>query len=116
MLETRMTFVNTFWIIERQRPAIMSWGSFPFLCSVTMELVIKTVQRLPKTAGLFDSKAAAAMSCTFMPSVSAKFCKKLPQPEEQASFTRMLVMIPPLSQMAFMSWPPMSRIKSASPM
>ena len=53
-----MTFVKTFSMMERQRPAMISSGFFPFLCSVTMLLFMKTVQRLPRTAGFFEEKAA----------------------------------------------------------
>ena len=49
-----------------------------------------------------------------MPREEAKFSRKEPQPEEQASFSTMLVTMPSRSQMAFMSWPPMSSRKVAS--
>ena len=89
-----MTFVKTFSMIERQRPAMISSGFFPFLCSVTMLLFMKTVQRLPRTAGFFEEKAASAISVTGIFNVEAKFSRKEPQPEEQASLTRMFVMMP----------------------
>ena len=104
-----MTFVKTFSMIERQRPAMISSGFFPFLCSVTMLLFMKTVQRLPRTAGFFEEKAASAISVTGIFNVEAKFSRKEPQPEEHASLTRMFVMMPWSSQMAFMSCPPISR-------
>ena len=106
--------VNTFSMMERQSPAMISSGSFPFRCSVTMLLFMKTVQRLPRTAGFLEAKAASAICSRGIPREEAKFSRKEPQPEEQASFTTMLVMMPSLSQMAFMSWPPMSRRKVAS--
>ena len=109
-----MTLVNTFSMMERHRPAMMSPGSLPFLCSVMMLLFMNTVQRLPSTAGFSESKASSAIFSTGMWREAAKFSRKEPQPEEQASLTRMLVMMPLSSQMAFMSWPPMSRIKLAS--
>ena len=104
-----MTFVKTFSMMERQSPAMMSSGFLPFRCSVTMLLFMKTVQRLPRTAGSSERKAAEAISVTGIFKVEAKFSRKEPQPEEHASFTRMFVMIPWSSQMAFMSCPPISR-------
>ena len=80
-----------------------------FLCSVTILLFMKTVQRLPRTAGSSDRKAAEAISVTGIFKVEAKFSRKEPHPEEHASFTRMFVMIPWSSQIAFISWPPISR-------
>ena len=109
-----MTLVNTFSMMERQRPAMMSGDCFPFRCSVTMLLFMNTVQRLPRTAGFSAAKASFAMFSTGMCKDAAKFSRKEPQPEEQASFTTMLVMMPLSSQMAFMSCPPMSRMKLAS--
>ena len=107
--EMRMTFVKTFSMMERQSPAMMSSGFLPFLCSVTILLFMKTVQRLPRTAGASDRKAAEAISVTGIFKVEAKFSRKEPHPEEHASFTRMFVMIPWSSQIAFISWPPISR-------
>ena len=110
----RMTFVKTFSIMDRQSPARISLTSLPFFCSVMMRLFIKTVQRLPSTAGCFALKARSAISGTGTPMFFAKFSRKDPQPAEQASFTTISVMIPSSSQMAFMSCPPISRIKVAS--
>ena len=92
---------------------MISPGRRPFLCSVTMLLFMNTVQRLPSLAGCFAPKAASAIFSTGMPRVEAKFSRKEPQPDEQASFTTMLVITPLSSQMAFMSWPPISRMKVA---
>ena len=91
----------------------MSPGSLPLRCSVTMLLFIKTVHRLPRWAGFWASKAAWAIWSTGICREAAKFSRKEPQPEEQASLTTMLVMTPFESQMAFMSWPPMSSRKVA---
>ena len=113
VFEILITFVNTFSIIERQRPAIISSGCFPFLCSVTMLLFIKTVHRLPKTAGFLELKAASAIFGAGILSEEAKFSRKEPQPEEQASFTTMFVIIPLSSHIAFMSCPPISSINEA---
>ena len=60
--ETRMTFVNTFSIIDRHKPAMISSGVRPFFCSLTIELFINTVQRLPKCAGCSLRNAACAIS------------------------------------------------------
>ena len=114
ILETRITLVNTFSIMERQRPAIISSGWLPLRCSVIIELFMKTVQRLPSFAGASERKAAVAISSVFIFSVCAKFSRKDPQPEEQASFTTMFVMMPFSSQMAFISCPPISSIKLVS--
>ena len=108
-----MTLVKTFSMMDRHNPAMMSPGSLPLRCSVTMLLFIKTVHRLPSWAGFWASKAAWAIWSTGICREAAKFSKKEPQPEEQASLTTMLVMTPLESQMAFMSWPPMSSRKVA---
>ena len=99
--------------MDLHSPAMMSPGSFPFRCSVTILLFINTVHRLPSFAGLLESKAVFAISSTGILSEAAKFSRKDPQPEEQASFTTMLVMIPSFRQIAFISCPPISRIKEA---
>ena len=93
--DTRMTLVNTFSMMERHNPAMMSSGDFPLRCSVTMLLFMNTVQRLPSSAGRAERNAASAMPSTGMRSVEAKFSKNEPQPDEQASFTTMSVMTPP---------------------
>ena len=56
--------------------------------------------------GSHDFEAGTVYSLS---DVEAKFSRKEPQPEEHASLTRMFVMMPWSSQMAFMSWPPISR-------
>ncbi len=109
-----MTLVNTFSMMERHSPAMMSSGWPPLRWAVTMLLFMNTVQRLPRAAGCWEEKAAGAMPSTGMWREAAKFSRKEPQPEEQASLTTMLVITPRSSQMAFMSCPPMSRIKVAS--
>ena len=111
---TRTTFVNTFSTMERASPAMMSSGVRPLRCSLTMELFMNTVQRLPRAAGRFERNAASAMPSAGMPSDSAKFSRNDPQPLEHASFTTMSTITPSSSRMAFMSWPPMSRTNVAS--
>ena len=115
-LGTRTTFVNTLAMIERHRPAMMSAGVRPFFCSLTMLEFMNTVQRLPSTAGCRLENASSAMRDVGMSSARAKFSRNEPQPLEHASFTTMLLMTPLSSQMAFMSWPPMSRMNVASGM
>ena len=56
-----------------------------------MLLFMKTVQRLPREAGCLDEKAASAISSTGICKDEAKFSRKEPQPEEQASLTTILV-------------------------
>ena len=106
--------MNTFSMIERQSPAMISSARLPFLCSVMILLFINTVHRLPRTAGFFEENAAFAISFAEMLREDAKFSRKEPHPEEQASFTRILVMIPRSSHMAFISCPPISRMNVAS--
>ena len=108
-----MTLVKTFSMMDRHRPAMMSPGSLPLRCSVTMLLFIKTVHRLPRLAGSLESKAARAIWSTGDVEGGGEVLRKDPQPEEQASLTTMLVMTPWESQMAFMSWPPMSSTQVA---
>ena len=82
---------------------MMSSGSFPFLCSVTILLVIKTVQRLPSAAGCCEENAFSAISRAGICREDAKFSKNDPQPDEQASFTTIFVITPLSSQIAFIS-------------
>lgn len=77
-LGTRTTFVNTFAMIERHRPAMISAGVRPFFCSLTMLEFMNTVQRLPSTAGCSLVNAASAISGVGTPSVCAKFSRNEP--------------------------------------
>ena len=110
----RTTLVNTFSMMDRHSPAIRSSGRLPLRCSLMMVLFMNTVHRLPSSAGAWERKAASATRSTGSPRVEAKFSRKDPHPEEQASLSMMLVTTPSFSQMAFMSWPPMSSRKVAS--
>ena len=103
VFEIRTTFVNTFSIIERQRPAMMSSGPQPFFCSVIIVEFMKTVHRLPRSAGFFERKAASAILSVGILSEEAKFSRKEPHPLEQASLSVMFVMIPSETQIPFMS-------------
>ena len=87
--------VNTFSMMERQSPAMISAG-------------LLAVSLLGDDAAVHEHGAAAAQhgravarkrpsgrsASTGMSREAAKFSRKEPQPEEQASFTTMLVMIP----------------------
>ncbi|MNP11828.1 hypothetical protein D3C76_1040360 [compost metagenome] len=75
---------------------------------------MKTVQREPRSRGSLASRALAANSSTFICRDSAKDSRKEPQPDEQASFSMMLSMAPFLIRRHFISWPPMSIIRSTS--
>ena len=109
-----MTLVNTFSMMERQRPAMMSSGPLPRRCSLTTLLFMNTVQRLPSDAGSFDRNAARAIPSTGMCRFAANPSRNDPQPAEHASLTTISVSTPPESQMAFMSCPPISNTKVAS--
>ena len=82
---------------------MMSSGDLPLRCSVTMLLVIKTVQRLPRRAGASERNAASAMLVTGIPSVRANVSRNDPQPDEHASLTTTSVITPWSSHMAFIS-------------
>ena len=69
---------------------------------------------IPSTAGFFEENAVFAISFVGICKEDAKFSRKEPQPEEQASFKRILVITPFSSQIAFISCPPISRINDAS--
>ena len=103
VLATRTTLVNTFSIIERHRPAIISSGFLPSLCSLIIVLFINTVHLLPKCAGLTELNALLAISLTSMFRLDAKFSRNDPQPDEQASLSIILVITPSLSHIAFIS-------------
>ena len=75
---------------------------------------MNTVQRLPSTAGFFDANAVSPIFSVGICKEAAKFSRNDPHPDEQASLSRMFVMTPCSSQIAFMSWPPISRINDAS--
>ena len=82
-----------------------------FWACFTLEFM-NTVQRLPRSTGRSANRPSWANSFTSYPSAWAKVCRKLPQPEEQASFRKMLLMAPSSILKHFMSWPPMSMMKS----
>lgn len=75
---------------------------------------IKTVQRVPKSQGCKAIQAERAKSDTLYFNVRAKVSMNEPHPDEQASFSSMRVIAPCLTKIAFMSCPPMSRMKETS--
>ena len=97
-----------------ERPAEMLSSVAPSFCACLTELFMNTVQRLPRSTGRPAKRPSAAKSSTEYPSACAKVCKKLPQPLEQASFRKMSLIAPSAILKHFMSWPPMSIMKSTS--
>ncbi|MNW60664.1 hypothetical protein D3C74_386670 [compost metagenome] len=75
---------------------------------------MNTVHREPRSTGWTDFRAAEANSSIPSPSAPAKLSRKEPQPAEQASFSSKLSIVPPRILIHFISWPPISRIKSTS--
>ena len=75
---------------------------------------IKTVQRVPRSYGCGASHAMRAKSPTVYPNILAKVSMKEPQPEEQASLISSRRMVWFSTKMAFISCPPMSRMKDTS--
>ena len=93
---------------EKAMPADMSLTAAPSFCACLTLEFMKTVQRVPRSTGAFDSIAMAANSPAVMLSPCAKFSMKEPHPAEQASLSVMLPMLPSLTKKHFMSCPPMS--------
>ena len=99
---------------EYDRPAEMSAGVAPSFCACFTREFMNTVQRLPRSTGASAVMAAAAKSEMDIFRLPAKASRKEPQPAEQASFNMMCSITPSFTRMHFMSWPPMSRMKSTS--
>ena len=75
-------------ITEYDKPALISSTFAPsFWACFTFEF-INTVQRLPKSIGVFDSNASFAKSLTSYPKDLAKVSINEPHPLEQASFNK----------------------------
>ena len=68
----------------------------------TLEFM-KTVHRVPKSHGVFDSVAFNAKSEVLCPKLLAKVSMKDPHPDEQASLISIRSMMPLLTKIAFMS-------------
>ena len=69
---------------------------------------------MPKSQGCKAIQAERAKSDTSYFNVRAKVSMNEPHPDEQASFSSMRVIAPCLTKIAFMSCPPMSRMKETS--
>ena len=109
-----MTLNSAFLMTEYDRPAEMSAGVAPSFCACLTREFMKTVQRLPRSTGASALRASAAKSSMDMLSEVANASMNEPQPAEHASLSMMCSMMPSLTCMHFMSWPPMSRMKSTS--
>ena len=107
-----MTLNRAFLTTEIARPAAMSPTVAPSFWACFTRLFMNTVQRLPRSTGFSAEMAVAANSATSRFRPLAKDSMKLPQPEEQASFSMMWSMTPSFTRKHFMSWPPMSRMNS----
>ena len=64
-----------------------------FWACFTLEF-INTVQRLPRSTGRWAKRPSLAKSLMSRPRAWAKVWRKLPQPEEQASFRKISLMAP----------------------
>ena len=98
-----ITLKSAFLITEYESPAEMSATVAPSFCACLTRLFINTVHLVPKSTGFGAINAILENSCTLIPIVRAKLSKKLPQPEEQASFSWMEVMAPSFILRHFMS-------------
>ena len=80
---------------------------------LTLEF-INTVQRVPRSQGACDVHASWAKSVTLYPILLANVWMNVPHPELQASLSSMRTTVPFSTKIAFMSCPPISRIKLTS--
>ena len=108
------TLYRQFFITEYERPAAISSRQAPSRRTCFTLEFINTVQRVPRSHGVFDRQAAPANSDAEYPSDRAKVSMKDPHPDEQASFISILSMTPSLTNMAFISCPPISRMNETS--
>ena len=89
-----ITFCMAFLITEYARPAAMSAGSAPsFWACFTFEFM-KTVQREPRSTGLFALRASSANWAGERPMLFEKVSRKEPQPELQASLSNIELITP----------------------
>ena len=95
-------------------PAEMLPKVAPSFWACFTEEFMNTVHREPRSTGLSAKSPSLAKSPISYPRAPAKVCKKEPQPEEQASFKKILSITPSFILKHFMSCPPMSMIKSTS--
>ena len=107
-----MTLKSAFLMTEMASPAAMSPTVAPSFCACFTRLFMNTVQRLPRSTGRSAAMAVCANSATSRFRPVAKLSMKLPQPDEQASFSMMWSITPSFTRRHFMSCPPMSRMNS----
>ena len=93
---------------EYDSPAEIAPTPAPSFWACFTEEFMKTVQREPRSTGWSACSAARAKVRTSVPIVSANVCRKLPHPDEQASFTAIESTAPLRMRRYFMSCPPMS--------
>ncbi len=84
-----------------------------FWACLTLEFM-NTVHLVPRSTGERDLSAQDTNSSISIPRDSAKFCRKEPQPDEQASFRNICLIVPFSVFRHFMSCPPMSMMNSTS--
>ena len=84
-----------------------------FWACLTLEF-INTVHLEPKSTGFCENVPSFAKSSIDIESDFAKVSRNEPQPEEQASLSIILSITPFLICRHFISWPPISSIKSTS--
>ena len=103
---------KAFLITEYESPAEISETSAPsFWDCFTLEF-IKTVHLDPRSTGAFENKASFAKSSTFILRDFAKLSINEPHPDEHASFNNILSIAPFFIFRHFISWPPISKMKS----
>ena len=96
------------------RPAEMSSTEAPSFWACFTEEFMNTVHREPRFTGCWARRPILEKSAMLYPRALAKVSTKEPQPEEQASFNRMESTAPLRILKHFISWPPMSMMKSTS--
>ena len=74
----------------------------------------RQVQRVPRSTGFCALSASCANSWMGIPNEKANVCRKLPHPEEHASFSMIPSTTPFLIRRHFISCPPISMIRSTS--
>ena len=84
-----------------------------FWACLTLEFM-NTVQREPRLTGFLANRPILEKSAMLEPRALAKVSIKEPHPEEQASLSMMEYTAPLRILKHFMSWPPMSMMKSTS--
>ena len=111
-LRSLMTLYKAFLMTEYDSPADISPIVAPSFCACLTLEFMKTVHLVPRSTGFFENKASCANAFVSRFTDFAYVSRKEPHPAEHASFSIMLYMAPSLIFMHFMSWPPMSSMKS----